>query len=635
MLDFMRKHAQSWVIKFILWLVVFAFVGTIFLVWGKGKGGFEGDYIAKVRGEAISPQEYQNAYNQIYNLYRQIYKDLNDEMLKSLNLKGMALDRLIQQKLILAEARQLGLKVNDKELMDKLENYPAFQKDGKFSRQRYLEVLKLNRMDPAQFEESEKQAILIGKVTSLIKDSVKVSEQELRDSFRLEKEETKIEYFHLKPDLFKGQVTVSAEEGEKYFQDNKDKFKKPEAVKGKYIFIDPKQFKAQVQVSDEEVKDYYEKHQDEYKEKETVKARHILISLPGGSGEEESNKAKQKIEEVAKEISSGGDFAELAKKYSQDPGSAPKGGELGYFSRETMVKPFSDAAFNLKVGEVSQPVKTQFGYHLIKVEDKKEAQLKDFETAKNEIMTKLEEEKAQALVRDRVEALTGQSYGLKLDELARKNSLEIKETPFFSKTDPIPDIGYSPDLTRLAFSLDKGELSDPVKTPKGYYFFELVEKREAFIPPLEEIKTSVEEAVKLEKAKEIAREKGKELMERVQKGEKLADLAAELQIKSQQTEFFNRMKQGLPNIGVSKEFVQTAFSLKEGDIKLSETVTGVFLIRLVEKKKPTEEDFQKEKESFGKRIHAAKQEQIFNSWQEQLKEQTKARGELKISDKFS
>lgn len=635
MLNFIRKHAQSWVIKVVLWLVVFAFIGTIFLVWGRGRGGIEDQYVARVKGEPISVKEYQNAYNQLFNLYKQIYKDMNEELLKTLNLKEMALDRLIQEKLLLSEAHRLGLTVMDQELLERLEKYPVFQENGVFNRQRYLEVLRLNRIEPTAFERGERQAVLIGKVGQIIKDSVKVSEREIRDHYLVEKEQVKVEYLSLKPELFKAQAVVSNEEVERYYQDNKEDFKKPEAVKVKYVFIDPKQFLGRTKVDDEEVKGYYEKHKDEYEEEERIKARHILITLPEDSGEEKSAAAKKRIEEIAQEIKAGGDFAELARKYSEDPGSASKGGDLGYFSRDTMVKPFSDAAFNLKVGEVSEPVKSNFGYHLIKLEDKKVAQHKEFEQVKEEILTHLEEQKAQVLFEEQMDTMTNQSYNMNLKELAQRNSLEVKETPFFEKTTAIPDIGFNPEFNRIAFSLEKGSLSEKVKTAKGYYFVELVEKREAYLPLLEEIRASVEDAVKLVKAKKVAKEKGEALIDRIKKGEKLENLAEEAKIKLQNTDFFNRMRQSLPNIGSSKEFIQTSFSLTDGEVKLVENSKGVFLLRLLERKKPTEDEFQKEKGNYAKQVLTAKQEQVYTGWIEQLKEKAKARGELTISDKIS
>ncbi|MBF0530687.1 MAG: SurA N-terminal domain-containing protein, partial [Deltaproteobacteria bacterium] len=391
MLDLMRKHAKSWVVS-----VIIGLIAVVFVFWGAGSFRKDrGGQVATVNGDVISIGEYQEAYRRIVEMTRSQFGDgLNDEIIKMLNLKQQALDSLIVQRLIAQQAHTLGIDVLAEDLQREIAATPIFQVDGRFSPQRYQAMLSRLHYSAAQYEELNRQELVSRKVTRLVTNLTKVSPAEAKDYFHAMKDKIDLDFVLWGPDMFRAQVKITPEDLKTYFESNKEKYRIPAMAMVAFLGFKYKDFEDKVQVKDDEITEYYDLNSDKYKEPEQVRARHILFTVDPQAKPEDIAKIKAKAEEVlAKTKAPGADFAKLAQEFSQDSTSAT-GGDLGWFARDKMVAPFAEAAFKLGNGQISDLVKTQFGFHIIKTEERKPAATRTLEEAKTEIKDKLIKERA-------------------------------------------------------------------------------------------------------------------------------------------------------------------------------------------------------------------------------------------------
>jgi peptidyl-prolyl cis-trans isomerase D len=359
----MRKHATSWLIKIIL-----GAISIVFVLWGVGSWTSQrSGRVATVNGEGITLDEYRTTYKRLIDQVRRNFgNNLNDELLESLQLSKKALDQLVDKKLLLQAAEELDLRVSDEELSRSIKGIKAFQEAGVFNSRRYQIVLGRNNLSPEDFEASQRDMLLIQKINDLITASVKVSDAEALQWYKWNNASVNLEFVLVEPGRYKD-VTVSTQEINDYFNAHKEAYKTKPKIKVRYVKFDPQKYVSAVEVSEDEIRDYYDEHLDEFETPKTVEARHILIKVPADATPEKVAAARARIEKILKMAREGQDFARLAKKFSEGP-SKDKGGYLGTFRRETMVQPFADKAFSLKAGEVSDPVRTDFGWHIIKVE---------------------------------------------------------------------------------------------------------------------------------------------------------------------------------------------------------------------------------------------------------------------------
>ena len=427
MLRFMRKQAGSWLIKILLGAIV-----IVFIFWGVGSFRSQrGGRVALVNGDQITLDEYREAYNNLLEqLRRRFGNNLDEDMLKQLQVKRQALNQLINNKLLLQESKRLKFRVSKKELADAISNIPAFQKAGVFDSRYYRDILDRLRMTPEAFEAAQKNAMLIDKLKTLISSSAKISDQEALEWYNWVNASVNIDYVFFDPNLYKD-IHPSDEEIHTFFENNKEKYKTDAMVKVRYLNFDPKTFRSKVKLSDEEIREYYDENLETFKRPKTVEARHILLKVSRDADPETVKKIKDKALHILKLAREGKDFAELAKQYSEGP-TRDKGGYLGTFKKEAMVKPFADVAFKLKPGEISEPVRTRFGWHLIKVEKVNKASVTSFEDAKKEIRKKLTDDMAKSLAYDEAEAVSDDAFEKEdLINAAKQRNMKILTTDFF------------------------------------------------------------------------------------------------------------------------------------------------------------------------------------------------------------
>ncbi len=622
MLDLMRRHAQSWVIKAALFAIAVVFVA--WGVWSPNEGTKRD--LVRVGDSVITVAEARNYYQSLRDRYQSVYGErFTDEMAKKLDLKKKAVDDLVNRILLLEEARRLGLKATDEELQASIHSNPAFQKDGIFEKAAYVRALQRARLTAKDFEANQKQTIILNKLQAAILSSVKVSDQEVLEAYRQNFEKLNLEMVSINPADFKD-ISLSPEEVKDYFSKHRDDFKLPARAKIRYLLFDPKQYTGQVQVSSKEMEDYYENNKEKFGQPKRVKVRHILIRAEAKDAEA-SGLAREKAESVQKEAAAGKNFVQLAKQYSEDPGTKDQGGDLGYITKGMVVPEFEQAAFSLKPGEVSPVIQTQYGFHILKVDEVQEPRTETFEKSKPQIDALLRNRKAAAMAYDLADqAYAAASKDKKLENFAEEKKIPIKETPLFSADDKIE---LDPKLKSAALSLGKGDISPSLRVGESFAVLQVVDRQEARTPDLKEVEGQVSEALRQQKQKEKAAAKGKEILENARKGSGLRSEAARAGLKVEETGFFPRgsappkvpasedLRKSMSSISVKNPYPESPI-LQDGKF---------FIFHLKELKEADPEQFKSQKENYRRGLLQMKQQTVMTQLLEDLLSRAKAKKE--------
>jgi peptidyl-prolyl cis-trans isomerase D len=613
MLGLMRKHATSWLIKVALFAIV-----IVFIFWG-GYSYTErkASRVAAVNGSYISMLEFQSMYNNLLEQMRsQFGEQFSPELAETLNLKRQALDQLINRRLILAEAKILELDVSREELQRAIISYPAFQTNGHFDQQRYQQILRLNKLTPQDFEASQREDLLINKVQQLITRTTKVLDTEMLSFFHHTQDKVNLAYVQVDPKDFKTKVKEDEESIRDYFDKHRENYRLPVKRNILYVRFRPQDYIDEVEPTDTEIKDYYLLHQEDYKEPEKVRARHILFRIPPKAKTSEIQAIQKRAEMVLELARKGDDFALLARKYSEDS-TASKGGDLGYFTREDMVKPFSDSAFSLEKGEISDLVRSRFGLHIIKVEDIKEESIKSLDEVKESVIQSVKQEQAREIARQEAESFIDRSRSLDdMQKAAREKSLKVKESGFFAANEPIPSLGSHPEISEVIFSLQEKEISPALALGEDQLVAQLIAIQDSRLKELDEAKKEIRKDWLAEKSRELARTKAQAWLEVARKEGTITDVARTNNLQIKKTGPFTAISPAR-SLGNQKDLVITAFALRPGQPVAPEVyeVNGKYLILQLEDRQPaTEEEFQKQREDIARQLLIAKKEQTFSRW---------------------
>jgi peptidyl-prolyl cis-trans isomerase D len=623
----MREYAASWLIKFLLFAIV-----VVFVLWGVGSYRTErSSRIAVVNGEFITMADYRESYNNLLNQYRQQFgQSLSEEMIKMFQLKKQALDQLVNQRLLEQEAHRLDIRVTDQELADRIRGIAAFQNDGVFDNRLYQRVLSGNRLSPEEFEALQHQALLIEKVRSLVLDSVKVSDAELAAWYNWQKATVDVDYALIDPKSFKVDP-VKDEDLQTYFESNQDRYKSQPQVKARYLRFAPQMFEEEVTITEDDIRAYYDEHQEEFETPKTVEARHILIKVDAEADEAAASEARKKADEVYALAKGGQDFAELAKKYSEGP-TKDRGGLLGAFSKETMVKPFADKAFAMQAGEISEPVRTQFGWHVIKVEKINDASSTALEEAELQIRKILAESKADELAYDKSITVYDTIFENEdLTRVAEEQKMEIHTTEFFDRTGPQKATIQNRDqFAATAFDQPLNEISEIQDLGDGYYIIETIEKKKPTVPEIEAVKEKVRADFIASKQDEMALAEGQKMMAALKEGKSFKEASEASNVKPGTTGLFGRSGE-IPSIGNEKAISTAAFNLSKEKPTPEEPVKtdkGYYVINYRERKLPDANDFEKEKGGIESTLLEQKKASLFRKWLEELTD----RSEVEITE---
>ena len=406
MLRYLRENTGNWIIKFFLGIIIIVFV---FLGVGSMNAG-KHNQVATVDDQAITFSEYRDAYQRmVQRLQQQFGNTLDDDMIKSLNVKQHAVSGLIDQKILDIEAQKLNIIVSDEELRKDLLSVKAFQADGAFDMDMYKRVLGRNSMSPESYEAMQRNAIRNAKLQRMVINGITVGDQEAQAWYSFNNMKAAINYVLIDPASF-SDVAATQEQIRAQYDGHQDLYMSRPERKVEFLVFAPGDFEDQVKIDETVIQEYYDQHLADFTTPEQVEASHILIKVGQDADEKTVAKAKQEAVSVYEKAVKDQDFAELAKTYSQGP-SAKSGGYLGRFDKASMVKPFADAAFAMEAGQISQPVRTRFGWHIIKVTDKTPETVTPFESAKAQITKELAAGELQNLAYDKAE----KAYDVVLD----------------------------------------------------------------------------------------------------------------------------------------------------------------------------------------------------------------------------
>ncbi|MCX8071137.1 MAG: SurA N-terminal domain-containing protein [Candidatus Binatia bacterium] len=628
MLKFIRRNASATWVK-----VLFGVLAAVFIYWGVGfglRGTSRYTAVARVNGKPITDKDLQRGEENLRNFYRTLYGDqFRPELLQGIDIRSQALDRLIRTELMVQEAQRLGLQATDAEVREFIAKMDSFQRDGRFDRDFYIRVLRANRLTPAEFEDNVRRDILVNKLQDIVLAGVQASEDDLKRRFRYEQEKVRLAFVEFDAAKLSDEITVSKEEVAQFYEQHRESFREPERVRVEFIAYEENAFKPRAEVSDEQIRAYYESHESEFQRPERVHARHILFRVEPNATAEQKEAIRKRAAEVLEKARKGEDFAELARTYSEDPGSGPQGGDLGFFPRGQMVPAFDAVAFSLPPGTISDLVQTNFGFHIVKVEEKQEASTQPLDEVRETIRTKLQNTKARELAQQQANSdRTRAANGEPLEAIAKASGLTLRTPAPFAEHDTIEGLGSNHPLSRAAFQVNAGEIGPVVNAPGEFVVFKVLERIPSKIPDLAEIEDKVAEKSKLAKARQLARQKAESFLEEAKKSN-LRSVAEAQRVEVEETPAFGRDGAFIPRIGDSQELKQAAFDLTPEAplVPRAFPVGDSFVVAaLLDRVEPTDEEFAARKDQLAQQTMAQRRAYVLEEFVNSL--QAKAKIEL-------
>jgi peptidyl-prolyl cis-trans isomerase D len=624
MLDRMRRH-RNW-LKWSLGLVVLAFV--IFYIpdflQGTDPNSASNETVAVIEGEPIRADEFRRIYQAQLQTYRSAYGGkMSDQLLKQLGVEQQILQQLVDERAAMAEAQRLGLTVSDEEVAQRIFSFPAFQENGAFiGTARYQQVLASQRppLTTAEFEENVRRGLAVDKLRASVTEWLSVSDKELEEEYRRRNDKIKLAVLSFNADAYRSAVTASDADVSAYFEKHPEDFRIPEKRKVKYVLIDIEAIRAKLQIAQADIERAYNDSIDQYTTPEQIRASHILLKTEG----KDEAAVKAKAEDVLKQVKAGGDFAALARKFSEDEANAQNGGDLDFFGRGRMVPEFDTAAFALETGQVSDLVKTPFGFHIIKLTEKKPGSVRPLDEVKAQLTDQLGYERAQAQATTLAETLEPQiKKPADLDVIAAANGLTVQETGFFARNEPILGVGGSPEMAARAFSMKVGDVSGTLRSSRGLVFQTLTAVQESYAPKLDEVKDRVRDAVIADRATALAKQKATEIAAKLKTAPDFEKAAKAAGVEAKTTELLTR-DQPRADAGAPAEVLDQAFKLTHGAVSDPiATGTGTVVVKVVEKLESTAEEITAKKAEFREEVLADRRSRFFNAYMLKAKEKMK------------
>jgi peptidyl-prolyl cis-trans isomerase D len=625
-------------------ILVLIIIGmTVYLIPGVGGGvdfgGPQGNVIAKVGDQEVTATEIQDTARRMGK--QQFPSGFPSQFMPFLMQR--AAQQLITQKAMVTEAHRMGFKVTDAELQDELQHGQlgsALFPGGTFvGENAYESFIQSNfNMGVQQFEQLLKTDLLIRKLRAALEGGITVSDQELQQQYQRENTKVRFDYAAVTLDDVMKQIHPTEAELKSYFEQHKPQYANalPEKRQARYIVIDPNKIRQQVQVTPQELQQYYNSHRDQYRVPEQANVRHILIKIPApgpdGKVDEAAVKAaREKAESVLKQVQAGGNFADLAKKYSEDPGSKDNGGSIGWIQRGQTVPEFEQAAFSLPKGQTSGLVRSTFGFHIVHVDDKQDAHVKPLDEVKPQIEPQLAADKAAS----RVDALAGKvqtdARAGGLDKAAKDSGLDVIETGMFSRTDSLPGLGNAPEFMSAVFSAREKGTPDSVHIPQGYVVHQVTKVEPARTPGFEEIRGRVEQEYKAEQAGKMLQQKTAELSEKARSQHDLKKAAKELGAAVKTSDLVGPASQ-VPDLGSLSGPVQIVFEMKPGEISapINAGRSGV-VVSLLEKQEPPPAQFAASKDRLREELLQKKRNDFLEVFGGNLQKQLQKEGKIKIN----
>jgi peptidyl-prolyl cis-trans isomerase D len=624
MLDRMRRH-RDW-LKWSLGLVCVAFV--LFYIpdflRGTGADAASGDTVAKVEGRDITSADFRRTYQAQLQAYRSAYGgNMNDQLLKQLGVEQQILQQMVDERAALAEAERIGIKVSDEEVRQRIFAMPAFQDNGGFiGEARYQQLLRMQRppMIASEFEDNIRHGLAVEKLRGSLTDWLSVNDQDLEKEYRRRNDKVKLAVVSFTADSFRAQVTASDAEVASYFNGHQNDFKIPEKRKIRYLLIDVEALRAKTVVPASDIEREYNNNSEQYTTPEQVRASHILLKTEG----KDDASVKAKAEALLKQARNGADFAELAKKNSEDEASAKNGGDLDYFGRGRMVPEFDQAVFAMQPGAISDLVKTQYGYHIIKLVDKKNATTRPLAEVRQQLNDQLAYQRAQTQAADLAQTLEKQiKTPADLDKVAKAQGLIVQESGLFARDEPILGLGPSPEAANKAFDMKTNEVSGPLRASRGFVFETLVARQDPYVPKVEEVKDRVREELVKQKARDLSKQKAAELAVKLKSAADFEKTAKAAGLEAKTTDLISQ-DSPIPDLGVAPAVEDAAFKLTVGAVSDPiATDNGTAVIKVLERKSVTPEEWTSSKDRFRDELLADRRNRFFSAYMVKAKQKMK------------
>jgi peptidyl-prolyl cis-trans isomerase D len=649
MIRFLQSNNRA--AKYLLagFLIIICASMVTYLIPGIGSGAAleRSGVVATVAGEDIRADEVNRA---VQNQMRQ--QKVSPEMAAfyAQFMTKQVVQQMIQRLEVKYAAHQMGLKVTNEELLDEMQNGQLKQylfPNGQWIGQdKYEELLKENGTTVEEFEKATREGMLNRKLFSVVSASAGVTPAEIEQAYKEKNVKVKFQFAVLNLDDITKTIKPTDTELAAFFNANKARYANsiPEKRQVRYFQLTDKSVQNAVTVNDSDIQRYYNLHAEQYKIPERLKARHILINMPkpGPDGKVDPkavDEAKAKAQDIMKQAKApGANFAELANKYSQDPGNKDakgegRGGELGWFSRGAMVPEFEKAAFALSPGQISDVVQTNYGFHIIQVEEKEPARTKPVSDVKAEIEPIIKADKVSAQLT--ANANDAQDIALKqgIDKAAAKFGAQVVQSNPIGRSDQLPGVGPAPEVMTSIFGSTEKSGPQVARYPQGYVVFEVTKVEPARTPSLEEIKNKVATDFKNERAQEIFRRKTQELADRAHTEHDLAKAAREVGATVKTSELVDRQS-NVPDLGNMAGPAGAAFNLKKGDISgpLNLGQKGA-VVEILERVEPSTSDaaFTRDRDELRDQLSQKKREEALQLYLSSLGTRMEKEGKVKIN----
>jgi peptidyl-prolyl cis-trans isomerase D len=596
--------------------------------------------VARVGGEDVTVEEVRDTARQMLQ-QQGAQLGANASMLLPFFAQRAA-DQLIDRQALLVEAQHLGLKASPQEVKDELQHgrySQYFFPNGNFvGEAEYEGMLQRANLTPAMFENNVSKEIMISKLQALITGGASVSDAAVRQEFDKQNTKVKFEYAVLKEDDIKKGLHPTSDELKAFYDSHQKNYANsiPEKRKIKYAILDTGKIASGVQLTHDELQAYYNQHRDQYRVAEQAKVSHILIKtpLPGSDGKVDEKgvaDAQRRAEDLLKQLKGGAKFEDLAKKYSEDPGSAKEGGSLGWIGKGRTVPEFEKAAFSLPKGQISDLVKSSYGFHIIRVDDRQDAHMKTLDEVKGEIEPILKQQKAQQVAQKQAEDLMQQAKAEGLDAAAAAKGVPVATSDFFGRKDLVPGLGPAPQLMDAVFAAPEKSPAEMAATSQGFAVFQLMSVKPQSTPTFDEIRGRVEEEFKNERSNVLLTQKTQELSDRAKSGHDLKKAAKELGAEVKTSDFVAPDGQ-VPEIGSMTGQASVAFSMKPGDISGPiESGGNGAVISVLDLQAPTEADFAAKRDQIRDTLLQGKEQELFGLFVTNLRDQMQKAGKIKIN----
>ncbi|HST79076.1 MAG TPA: peptidyl-prolyl cis-trans isomerase, partial [Verrucomicrobiae bacterium] len=599
--------------------------------------------VASVAGNDIVTTDVQKAVQRQMQ-GRQISPDM-EAFYRSFLIPQVA-RQLIQQKEALYEAHRLGLSVSDDEMRDELRNGPGkenfFPGGVWIGQDKYEELLRNANMTPAEFESQMREGMLTQKLFEMVTASVSVNPAEVEKAYKDKNTKVKIEYAVLDRAALAKQLKPTDAELKAFFEANKARYQNsiPEKRQVRYFVLNDSDAEKKVNVTPDKVASYYTQNQDQYRTPDRVRVRHIMIETPkpgpdGKVDQKALDAARAKAEDVLKQVRAGGNFAELANKYSQDPGNTGnKGGELGWITKGQTAPEFEKTAFAQNPGQISDLVQTSYGFHIIQTEEKETAHVKPLSEVKGQIEQLLKAQQASQQVN--TDSTTAEQIGEKqgLDKAAAKFGVPVVQSNPISRADVLPGVGPAPDVMGLIFATQANSAPQIARAPQGYVMFQVTRIFPPSTPTLDQIKDKVAADFTNERATDVLQKKIKELADRAHVLHDLAKAAKEQGATVKTSDLVTRTSQ-IPDFGPMAGQASVAFSMKPGEISGPLNLgdkEGV--LQVVDRQEPsaTDASFASQRDQLTEQLAQQKRQQTLGLFLDSLDTRLKKEGKLKVNE---